>query len=226
MTDASSWQDSDGHAPARASWDEAGVEPEQRTAPRFTLLIRTAKLVGASGEYLCIVRDVSPQGLKVRTFYPLPRDEEFAIELASGERHPVGKVWEEGELTGFRFAVPVALERLLAEAPEGMRKRSVRLRLAMPATLVAGGRPANATFVDISQHGACVECEQYLAKDERVRIDCDWLPELTARVRWRKRPLYGLIFEQTFRFDELAKLTAPLQARTLAARAPQRRAVG
>jgi hypothetical protein len=203
-------QPNDDAAPARA-WDETRPDTEQRATARFTLLIRTAKLIAKSGEYLCVVRDVSAEGLKARLFHPLPGGEALAIELASGERHEIEKIWEDGYITGFRFSQPVALERLLADAPEGRRKRSVRLSLALPAVVLAHGRRLDASFRDISQHGASIACDEYLAMDERVRVDCDWLPELSARVRWRRRPHYGLIFEQTFRFDELARLTAPLQ---------------
>jgi len=59
-----------------------------------------------------------------------------------------------------------------------------------------------------------------------VRVDCDWLPPLDARVRWRRRPHYGLIFEQTFRFDELARMTAPLQFADEAPPAPRRARFG
>ena len=197
---------------AGEGWDEAQPDTEQRSAPRFTLLIRTAKLIAGSGEFLCIVRDVSSEGLKARLFHPLPAGEPLQIELAAGERHEIVKVWEDGDITGFRFAAPVALDSLLADAPEGRRKRPVRLRFALPALVVSGGRRLAATFCDISQHGAGIACDDYLAMDERVGLECDWLPELTARVRWRRRPHYGLIFEQTFRFDELARLAAPVRA--------------
>src|SRR5687768_9709194 len=110
-----------------AGWDEGSPADEQRVAPRFTLLIRAAKLVAGSGEFLVVVRDVSSDGLKLRTFHPLPPDADYSIELASGERHPVEKVWEDGEINGFRFSDPVALERLLAESSVGKRKRPVRL---------------------------------------------------------------------------------------------------
>ena len=75
-------------------------------------------------------------------------------ELASGERHQVDKIWEDGEIKGFRFQDPVTLEQLLAESPG--------------------------------------------------------LPELVGSVRWRRTPLYGLNFEQAFRLDELARITAQL----------------
>lgn len=99
----------------------------------------------------------------------------------------------------------------------------MRLRLAIPVTLHAGGRRSDATFVDISQHGACIEAAEHFAMDEMLRLECEYLPELVGRVRWRRRPHYGLIFAQTFRFDELARLTAPLQAMAGDAPRPLRR---
>lgn len=212
ISDALPWRGDDREAPAREPWDEGEPAREQRTAPRFTLLIRTAKLLSSSGEYLCVIRDVSSEGIKVRTFHQLPDGENFTIELANGDRQPVNKVWEDGWVYGFHFAEPVPLERLLAEAPDGLRKRPVRLRLALPLRLHAGGRALDATFIDISQHGACIECGEHLAINQRVRLTSDCLPELVGCVRWRRRPFYGLIFAQTFRFDELARLTAPHQS--------------
>lgn len=193
-----------------ATWDEGSPNEEQRNAPRFTLLIRAAKLIAGADEFLVVVRDVSRHGLKVRTFHPLPPEEDYFIELSSGGCHQVEKVWEDGEINGFRFSDPVALEQLLAESPVGKRKRPVRLRLKLAVAVFAGGRRSDALFVDISQNGACIVSEDFLAIGERIRIEGDGLPELTGRVRWRRRPLYGLIFEQTFRFDDLARLTARL----------------
>ena len=46
---------------------------DMRGAQRFTLLIRTAKLVSETGEFLCIIRDVSATGLRLRLFHDLPR---------------------------------------------------------------------------------------------------------------------------------------------------------
>lgn len=189
-------------------WDEGSPAPDQRTAPRVTLLIRAAKLIAGDEEFLVVLRDVSSHGLKVRTFHPLPADLDYAIELASGERHPIEQVWQDGELTGFRFHDQVGLDDLLAEGPAGRRKRPVRLRLEVGITMFAQGRRSDGLFMDISQHGACIATDEYLALDERIRIEAPGLPDLTARVRWRRRPHYGLSFEQLFRLDDLARLTA------------------
>ena len=201
-----------GTTTADGAWDEAAPAPEQRNEPRFTLLIRAAKLIAGSDEFLVVVRDISREGLKLRTFHPLPDKGNFAIELASGDRHPIDKIWEDGEVKGFRFQDPVALEQLLAESAGGKRRRPVRVRLNVPVEVFAGVRRCNGVFIDISQNGACMSSDEHLALGQRVRIECPGLPELVGSVRWRRAQLYGPIFEQTFRFDYLARITAQLAA--------------
>lgn len=60
---------------------------ELRAAPRFTLLIRAAKLIVDGSEFLCILRDASATGVKIRLFTPIPEHKSLAIELGTGERH-------------------------------------------------------------------------------------------------------------------------------------------
>jgi hypothetical protein len=72
-------------------------------------------------------------------------------------------------------------------------------------------RSTHVRFHDISQQGACIECEKWLAMNELVRLDTGVMPSLYAKVRWRDHPRYGLVFEQTFKLDELARISAPLQ---------------
>lgn len=194
--------------PGRQPVAEAGAEA--RTAPRFSLLIRTAKLVGPTGEYLCVVRDVSATGLKVRTFHALPAARELILEMPNGDRYPVERVWESADHAGFRFAEAVPVEYLLQD--EGQyRKRPLRLRMDLPALVVAGGVAAPATVRDLSQQGARIECAAFLAIDQQVRLEIAGVPQVYAKVRWRRPPAAGLVFEQTFRLEEFARLAAALQ---------------
>ena len=191
------------------------LEPvsDRRATARFTMLIRTGKLITAEGEYLCIVSNISTTGVKIRTFYPLPTDPEMMLELSNGDRYSIRKVWESEGKAGFSFTDNVNIAALLRGGPDNLRKRSVRLKFALPATLHAQGVHQPVLFRDISQQGACIECPKRLAIDEQVRIDSPLLPPIVAKVRWRREPQYGLIFEHTFRFDQLARLTAPLRQR-------------
>lgn len=185
-------------------------DDEQRVAPRFTLLIRTAKLISSSGEFLCVIRDASASGVSIRIFHPLPQGEQLTLELPNGDQHAIERVWEREGSAGFRFSVPVDIDRLLQNKSR-YPKRPVRLKLQLPALISCHGTTAGVVIRNISQQGALVESPLRLAIDQRLRLEADHLPVIQASVRWRKGSDFGLVFDDTFQFGELAKLAANLQ---------------
>ena len=64
---------------------------------------------------------------------------------------------------------------------------------------------------NLSQHGALVRSDERLSLAQRVRIVADGLPEIAARVRWRRDDRYGLSFEDSLQFGQLAALAFDLQ---------------
>lgn len=199
-----------------SSADGSQPSPEDlRGAQRFSLLIRTAKLVYPCGEFLCIVRDVSATGLRLRIFHPLPheklpKDKRIEIELANGDRHPLEWIWEESGHAGFRFPGEINVRAFINEASNWSR-RPIRLRLTLPAALTVDGATHVARVRDISQHGARIGCSQHLALEQKVKLEAEGLPPLIANVAWRTSPEYGLVFQQMFTFEALAMLAARLQ---------------
>jgi hypothetical protein len=188
---------------------QAGGE-EHRAAPRYALLLRTAKLIGTTGEYLCVVRDVSATGISVRTFHPLPEGG-LVLELPNGDRFPVERVWERDGAAGFRFAAEVDVEQLI-EGKGRFPKRGVRLHLNLLGTLSSLGGTYDAMIHNLSQQGARIESQTRLAIDQKVRLEAKGLPSVRAVVRWREGHEYGLAFDDTFQFGELARIAAELQA--------------
>ncbi|MBW8753281.1 MAG: PilZ domain-containing protein [Sphingomonadales bacterium] len=183
---------------------------ELRSAPRFTLLIRSAKLICDDAEYLCIIRDVSASGLRLRIFHGLPPSRTFQLELASGERFEVERVWEAKDHAGFRFADWIDVQTFIAEASP-YPKRALRLRLEFPATIEVDGGSAQATVRDLSREGARVEAAVPLAIRQKVKLTARNLPPIIGSVCWRSASAYGLVFQQVFTFEELARLAAQLQ---------------
>ncbi len=184
---------------------------EQRRAPRVTLVIRMAKLIADGHEYFCIIRDVSATGVKVRIFHPLPRHETLLLELGNGDRYPVEQVWRTSDHMGFRFNDEVDVQSVIHETHGPFPRRQLRLGIALDARVYSGCESCTVALHDISQQGACIECEKRLLINELVRIETNGLPTVYAKVRWRRPPRYGLVFEQTFRLDELARMLAPMQ---------------
>jgi len=190
---------------------KAGQESgaDQRGAARVGLLIRPAKLVAPSGEYLCLLRDASATGVKVRCFHPLPA-QAMVLELANGERHEVERMWEAGDHAGLRFRHAVPVEYLIRESGP-YAKRPLRLRVTLPGLLVAGRDVLRVTIRDISQQGARLECDEQLAIDRRFRLEIPGVAPIVAKVRWRRLPAVGLVFEETFRLEDFARLAFRLQ---------------
>jgi PilZ domain len=183
---------------------------DQRVAKRFALVLRATKLVAASGEYLCVLRDVSAGGVRIRLFHPLPPGEQFRLELGSGHAHPIEPVWQRSGYVGFRFADGKIDANELVREASPFPKRPIRLRLERPGIVTLGEERRAAAVGDISQHGAQIEVMPSLALGERVRLAVPGLPARVARVVWRRRRMHGLAFEQAWRLDELATLIGAL----------------
>jgi hypothetical protein len=193
----------------------AQAAEDSRDAPRFTLLIRAAKLVSGASEFLCVLRDASELGVSVRLFHPLPAGLDLALELPNGDRHPLERVWEEEGKAGFRFREPVELERIVES--RSRHRRSMRVRLEVRCSLMLGDRRACATIGNLSQNGALIRTQERLSLVQRIRLGIESGPEIAARVRWRRDDDYGVSFEDTFQFAELAALAFDLQRDALRA---------
>ncbi|MEO5587126.1 MAG: PilZ domain-containing protein [Novosphingobium sp.] len=194
----------------------AGQEPPEqnfddlREAPRFSLIIRSAKLVCESGEYLCVVRDISATGARLRLFHEPPPERHVFLELSNGDRHVMERVWVADGHAGFRIAQPIDVNVFLVE-PSPFPKRPIRLRIQRPAVLTVGGVRHPATLIDLSQKGARITADCHLAVFQQIVLDIPGIGAIPAKVRWRGKGGYGLVLEHTFRLDDLASFAFDLQ---------------
>lgn len=188
--------------------------PDQRADTRFTLILRSGKLITTAGEFVCVLRDVSGGGLKVRLFHPLALDSTCEIGLSGGERYRLEPAWQQGDEAGLQFADgPVDIEQFLEEAGP-FPKRAIRLGLrgGWPVRLHGNGAILPAVMCDLSQHGSAVLCGSRLPVGQLVEIEAEGLGTIEARVRWRRGERYGLVFQQSFRLDALARMAHRLQS--------------
>lgn len=189
----------------------SGSGADKRAAPRFTLLIRAAKLIADQGEFVCVIRDVSETGVSVRLFHRLPRCDTFELQMPGGEQYDIRSVWERGNKAGFEFTRPVQVAKLITEAGE-YPKRGLRLGLCFPVTVSSLTHSGEAIVENLSQQGARIVCESLFAIDQNLRIDGQELNEVRAKVRWRRNESYGVVFEDTSTLGEFARMAVRLQA--------------
>ena len=115
-------------------------------------------------------------------------------------------MWERDGYGGFTFNQEVALERLIENGHGPFPNRKLRLKTLLGGHLYAGGNESPITIENLSVQGACITCGSKLAIDQLVRIEIEGLPPFHAKVRWRQRPHYGLVFEQILSLEELGRL--------------------
>jgi hypothetical protein len=196
----------------------AGLKPgEQRVAPRVTLLIRPAKLVTPEGEFVCVIRDVSATGVSVRLFHPLPAGEQAMLETETGSQVAMRRMWVRDHEAGFQFDQPIDVTALVGEIGT-YRKRKLRIGVELPVTVTVLGQGHPAVIRNLSQQGARIEADMRLAMAQMVRLRSDHLPEIRAKVRWRRGNQYGLVFEDTFSLGEFAQIAALLQSPSMLGR--------
>ena len=184
--------------------------PDQRNDMRLALLIRTAKLTCAAGQFLCIIRDVSHGGVKLRLFHALPQGKAMRLELANGDSFAIEQVWSKNTEAGFRFKDAIDIKKFIAESGRHP-KRALRLDLTCEATLHFNGMVYDATVRNISRQGALIETTAPLALEQKVVLSSAQLPALEGTVRWRRNPEFGLALHHIFSFRELAQTVARMQ---------------
>lgn len=198
------------------SAEEFETEREQRSAPRFTSVLRTAKLLSAKGEFVCVMRDISSSGVKLQCFHLPPGDAAMALELPNGKILEIEPVRQEGLEASFRFTQEVPIETLTKDVWP-LKRRQLRLNIMLPVTIrtvLGGGAPA--ITHNMSRQGCCIETDAALALAQPVLLAAPRLREVRAKVRWRRNGRYGLVFDDTFSLRDFAVYTARLQCPALA----------
>ncbi|MEE4154894.1 MAG: PilZ domain-containing protein [Erythrobacter sp.] len=195
-----------------AAADAAAIEP--RKAPRFTLLIRAAKLVTPQGEFVCVIRDVSETGVSIRLFHDLPGGEPVELHLPAGNAYELRNVWLKGREAGFEFVETVDVARFINEAG-AFPKRGLRLGLCFPVRIASLTQSCEGFVENLSQQGARISCDALFAIDQNLRIECTdpeiGFGEVRAKVRWRRDKEYGVVFDDTTSLSDFARLAARLQ---------------
>ena len=181
----------------------SGKPRERREAERHHTVRFTAKLTDDCGETLCLLRDISAEGMKANIYTDLHVDEEALVEFPNGQRIASKLVWaREGE-AGFRFVQPIDLDRLLHPTSKDPPRRPPRIHFETVARLVCGMESKLVRVLDISLGGAKLETGPVGLSGDHVTVQFDGLPTKGAWIRWTDGRRIGVQFDCPMSFDEL-----------------------
>ena len=184
---------------------------ERRSEKRAALtMMRAAKLVCQSGEYVCLLRDLSTGGAKISLFHAVPSETHVFLELANGDVHAMIRMWERGTTAGFQFANPIDTGAFIAQIAHP-KNLPISLRVRVPAMVMASGQAQPALVTSLAQGGARIELDGYLALGQSMVLSIDGIGECGAWVRARRGRVYDVEFEIVRRLDQFAALALALQ---------------
>ena len=186
------------------------VGTETHYSQRAAMVLRRAKLVCQSGEYLCLIRDVSDQGIGLGFLHDVPPEPRTLLQLANDLTYPVERVWTGQRQAGYRFGGEVTLDDFLCEnSPHTIRP--IRLNIPGIVRLREGRKFMDARLLDISCEGAKIASPAEFRIGALMSFELPGLPPQLAQIRWGDQGRYGVRFQQPVETEELARCAMHLQ---------------
>ena len=180
------------------------VAPERRRSLRTATVFQVAKLITGRYEELCLLRDVSPTGLKAEVYCPLAIGDRIEIELKTEHRVAGEVVWAQDALIGIHFDEEVPVLAMLAHCAFDdriARIRGSRLACTLPGTLEVDEEELAVTVLNISLAGMKVRLGQTPGDMRAVAL----LPELGRRacsIRWVRGGEAGILFDEPMTYPD------------------------
>jgi hypothetical protein len=185
---------------------------ERRRSIRHATVMQVAKIrLGSGCEELCLLRDVSPEGLRVELYVKVEVGEHIEIELRTG--HAIGGrvAWAEGKVVGISFDEPMPMSAMLAHCSFDDRLgnlRPPRLKVNMHGLLQVGGREKVVRIGNISQAGLQIGAPDPLPAGAACTIALPGLPPRPATIRWWRDGQCGLMLAEPFDFGQFSEWRA------------------
>ena len=183
---------------------------EEHYSQRASMMLRRAKLVCQSGEYLCLIREVSELGVGLGFLHDVPPEPRTILQLANDLTYPVERLWTGKRQAGFRFGGNITVDDFLREQSPH-KTRPLRLNIPGMARIRDGRRHFDARLIDISCEGAKIASMVEGQPGHLVSFELEGLEPQLAQVRWSDGGRHGIKFQQPIETEQLAACALKLQ---------------
>jgi len=182
---------------------------ERRRNVRHTAVMQIAKIrLGAGREEMCLVRDLSTEGLKAEIYVPVETGMRVEIEVRTGHKLGGCVAWAEPDMIGVSFDEPMPMAAMLAHCSFDERVgalRPPRLNVDMNGVLKLGSDERAVRIGNISQAGVQIGACDPLHAGAPCAIALPGLPPRAATVRWWRDDQAGLLLSEPFDYTEFAE---------------------
>lgn len=181
--------------------------PERRREQRQTTLFRVAVFHTIRQPRLCVVRNISPTGMKARINGDVEVGEAVAVEIVSDRRIPGRIVWSADGSFGMDFDSEVDVREALAlpEHPGRPPRRAPRLQVECMAMIRIGADLIFVTATHLSPGGVRLSPAERMAEGMEIGVMIEGLEPLRGVVRWSDGEDCGVSFLEPVAVPRLAR---------------------
>ena len=186
---------------------DALLEADRRKEGRHVALLRVGVLHARGHRDLCIVKNISANGLSARSYRQVAVGDEVHVEFKSGELLSGRVAWVRDWNIGITFPDSIDVEAVLAcrWVSETQRRRNLpRIALACAGRLRHGARSVNVMLQDISQGGARLRIDPSPIDLGEAVLKLPELPPIPGVLRWIAEGQVGISFNACLPFEQLA----------------------
>jgi len=179
-------------------------------------LFRVGSLTIEGRRELCLIKNISAGGMKVRAYSAIKEGYALTVELKCGQEIAGKAIWVDGSNVGIAFDSPVDVIDLLSASMSGPKPRMPRIETKAFASVREGANVYRLRGCDISQGGIKLQSTTPLPIHSEVVVSLAGLDPQAGTVRWSEDGHVGVTFN---RLIPLGQLVGWLQAQRDDARA-------
>ena len=176
---------------------------ERRDDERHLTLFRVGAMSVAGRRELCLIKNISTGGMKIRPYCELVIGDEITVELKTGMIVPGTVAWISDGNAGISFHQPVDVVEILSQSASGPRPRMPRIEVACSATIRDGANVHKVVVRDVSQGGLKVECPAPLDNGVGLAVTLPGMETQAGVACWVDGGLAGISFNRLLPLSEL-----------------------
>jgi hypothetical protein len=193
-----------------------GSHAERRRSVRHTAVAQIAKIELPSGrEELCLLRDISCEGVRAETYAKVASDDALLIELRSGQKVSGRVSWCNDGQFGLVFDEPVPIADVLTHCSFDDRVSNIRpprLEVDLFGILHVGNAQRVVRIGNVSQAGMQIGMPEEVEAGTPCAIGLPGLAPRPALVRWCRDRRAGLQLEEPFDYATFAEWRTAIAA--------------
>ena len=177
--------------------------PERRESERLLTLYRVGSITLNERRELCLIRNISAGGIKMRVYCRVSVGQSLAVELKSGQAIEGKVTWVDEYNIGVTFNELIDVVELLSASFNGPRPRMPRIEVRAYVTIREGASVYRILACDVSQGGLKIETQTLLPVGADVVITLAGLGSQAGVVRWVENGFCGITFNRLLPLPEL-----------------------